>query len=270
MKITKISIVTKVLAAIAFLIMITVNGLANALPINGQNTGQVSDAYGNLFAPAGLTFAIWGVIYLLLAMYILYQFGLFQKDNETDRGLLMRMIAPFFIASSFINAIWIFTWHYDLIGIAFLLIATMLILLVKINLLIDKETLTNKEKLFIRVPFAVYFAWLTVATIANATAFLVSISWNGFGISEVVWTVIILLIGAAIGFATIRLRRDISYGLVLVWAYGGILLKHISQDGFAMNYMAIIITVGASIALFVLAILLSFTGVKKQLNPSEV
>lgn len=254
---------TKILVLLSFILMVTVNALANSLPINGQNTGQVSDSYGNLFAPAGLTFAIWGLIYLFLAIYTIYQFGLFQKGSQTDRGPLMEAIAPFFILSSLVNAVWIFAWHYELIGVCLVLIAGMLVLLIKINLIIDKETLTNKEKFFIKIPFSIYFGWTTVATIANATVLLVALGWNGFGVSEVMWTVIILLVGAAIGILTMRTRRNIPYGLVLIWAYGGILLKHISPDGFAMAYMPVIVTLGICLALFIFTVLWNLYGSKE-------
>jgi len=260
-----VNTVTKILVALAFIIMVAVNVLANALPINGQNTGEVSDSYGNLFAPAGLTFVIWGVIYILLTLYTVYQFGLFQKGNGSSRSSLMERIAPFFILSSVVNGVWIFAWHYNLIGVCLVLIAGLLALLIRINLLIGKEQLTRKEKFFIGLPFSVYFGWVTVATIANATTLLVDLGWNGFGISEVIWTVIILLVGAAIGFATIRLRHDVAYGLVLVWSYGGILLKHVSQDGFAMAYTPVIVTVGICIVIFVVAVLLSFYRKKSSI-----
>ena len=68
--------------AITYLAMITINALANILPINNMTTGDISDKYGNLFAPAGITFSIWGLIYLLLAAYVVYQFGLFQGRYE--------------------------------------------------------------------------------------------------------------------------------------------------------------------------------------------
>lgn len=257
--------ITKILVALSFALMVTVNVLANSLPINGQNTGQISDSYFNLFAPAGLTFIIWGVIYILLALYTIYQFGLFQKADKIPATSLMERISPFFILSSLLNTVWIFAWHYNLIAVCLVLIAGMLVLLARINLLIDKEKLSNKEKFFIRLPFSVYFGWVTVATIANATTLLVDLGWNGFGISEVIWTVIILLVGAAIGFATIKLRRDIAYGLVLIWSYGGILLKHISEDGFAMAYPPAYVTAGICIGIFIVAVLLSFSGKKPSI-----
>ncbi len=249
--------VTKILVSLSFILMVIVNFLANYLPINGQNTGEISDSYSNLFAPAGLTFIIWGIIYILLALYTIYQFGFFQKNDKSSVSALMERISPFFILSSLLNTVWIFAWHYNLIAICLVLIGGMLVLLIRINLLIDNENLSNKEKFFIKLPFSIYFGWVTVATIANATTLLVDLGWNGFGISEVIWTVIILLLGAAIGFATIKLRRDIAYGLVLIWSYGGILLKHVSQDGFAMAYPTVIVTAGICMVIFIFAILLS-------------
>lgn len=98
-----------------------------------------------------------------------------------------------------------------------------------------------KEKLFIRLPFSVYFGWITVATIANAAALLVSLGWNGFGIPESIWTIVILGIGALIGTATLLRFKNIAYGLVLAWAYAGILIKHISASGFSSQYPGIIV-----------------------------
>jgi hypothetical protein len=92
-------------------------------------------------------------------------------------------------------------------------------------------------------PFSVYFGWITVAAIANITVFLVSIGWNGFGVADYVWTSVIVLVGAVIGILRMRKDRNVVYGLVLVWAYLGILLKHVSSDGFGGQYPSIIATV---------------------------
>lgn len=103
--------------------------------------------------------------------------------------------------------------------------------------------LDRKNRIFLRLPFSVYFGWITVATIANTTAFLVSIDWNGFGLEESIWTCIIIMVGALLGSAFTLINRDYIYGLVIIWAYAGIFLKHTSDDGFAFVYPEIIITV---------------------------
>ena len=263
MKINKLLIAF--VAAITYIAMVVVNGLANALPINNMSTGDISNAYENLFAPAGITFSIWGLIYLLLAAYVLYQFGLFQKDHGKSRRALFNKVNLWFILSSVANISWIFAWHYDYIGLSVLIMAVLLISLIKITDIINKEKLSTKEKYFVRLPFSVYFGWITVATIANITVFLVSINWNGFGISEQIWTVVILLAGLLIGALRMMKDKILAYGFVLVWAYVGILIKHLSADGFARQYEEVIITVIISIITFVIGLVYIFKSNNKPL-----
>ena len=177
----------KALVGLTYVAMIAVNVLANALPINGRTTGAVSDAYPNLFAPAGVTFAIWGLIYLLLGAHVLYQFGLFHVSDdkgavgESRRVSLLERVGVLFSLSSIANVAWILSWHYDLILVSTLLLATMLVLLILITRTILAADLNPRDRIFIRLPFSVYFGWITVATIANITVWLVSIGWGGGG-----------------------------------------------------------------------------------------
>ena len=174
----------KALVGLTYVAMIATNVLANALPINGRTTGAVSDSYQNLFAPAGLTFAIWGVIYLLLGAHVLYQFGLFHdaavddvapfagsasasSGNAPTRAALLQRVGVLFSLSSLANVAWILSWHYDLILMSTLLLATMLVLLILITRTILGARLSPRDRLFVRLPFSVYFGWITVATIAN-------------------------------------------------------------------------------------------------------
>lgn len=237
----------KIGSLVTYIAMVVVNFLANSLPINNRSTGAISNSYPNLFAPAGITFSIWGLIYLLLAGYVVFQFV---TKSEKTEGLLKK-INPLFIATSVANSVWIFAWHYDVIGLSVLIMAAILILLIKIADILRKEQFTALEKLFIWAPFSIYFGWITVAAIANITIFLVSIGWSGFGISAFIWTCAILLIGATIGILRMQKDKNIAYGLVLVWAYLGILLKHLSANGFNGQYPSIIITIIACLVLFV-------------------
>ena len=240
---------------ITFLAMIIVNGLANALPINGMITGDISDSYPNLFAPTGITFIIWGVIYLLLAAHTAYQLGLFRKQGEQVKTALLKEVGTLFAISSLANFGWIFAWHYNVIPLSMLFMVIILVCLMLIYVRVNKETLTANEKVFIRLPFSVYFGWITVATIANATTLIVDLLGspvNLLGYSEVVWTVIILLVGLVIGVVTTLKYRDVPYGLVIVWAYIGILIKHLlaQPDGFNSQYPAVIVTVIISLVVF--------------------
>jgi hypothetical protein len=244
------NILIKIFAGVAFIAMVGVNFLANALPINNRSTGEISNAYLNLFAPAGLTFAIWGLIYLLLAGYVLYQFISFGKEGREKKEGLLKRINVLFIATSLANISWIFAWHYDFIGLSVLIMAALLALLIKIADVLRLEKMTSQEKLFISAPFSLYFGWITVAAIANITVFLVSIGWNGFGIADYVWTSIILVVGLLIGILRMRKDKNIAYGLVLIWAYLGILFKHLSSGGFGGQYPSVIATVIVCLALF--------------------
>jgi hypothetical protein len=255
----------KALVVATYLAMIAMNVLANVLPINGRTTGAVSDAYPNLFAPAGLTFAIWGVIYLLLGAHLLYQLGVFHGTDADlrvagtspvgglPRRAAMERVGVLFSVSSLVNVAWILSWHYDFILLSTVLLATMLVLLILITRTIHGEELSSRDRMFVRLPFSVYFGWLTVATIANITVWLVSVRWDGFGLAASTWATAIIAVGAAIGTAVIVRDRDIAYGIVLIWAYLGIWIKHTSSSGFRSAYPAVSATALAGIAAFVVA-----------------
>ncbi|HDP73970.1 MAG TPA: tryptophan-rich sensory protein [Candidatus Woesearchaeota archaeon] len=238
---------TKILVAVAFFAMVLVNTLATTLPINGITLGEVSDSYPNLFAPAGVAFSIWGLIYLLLGIYVLYQFGVFEKVKEE----LNKKIGIYFIITSIANILWIFAWHYQAIWLSLLIIIALLYYLIRISQALTEEKLSEKAKWLMKLPFSVYFGWIIVATIANVTVFLVSIGWTGFFISEQAWTSLVIITGTIIGLAQMLKAKDIAYGLVFVWAYGGIWIKHASFDGFANQYLGIITTILICIALFI-------------------
>lgn len=243
----------KILAGVSYLAMVVVNILANALPINNRGTGQISDAYANLFAPAGLTFSIWGLIYLLLAAYVVYQFSVGQKNK--NRELLFKKINTYFIISSLANIAWIFSWHYDFIVMSVFIMLIILLSLIKIAEILRLEKFDHKERIFISWPFSVYFGWITVATFANIAVFLVSINWNGFGIADYIWISIILLVGALIGILRMMRDKNSVYLFVFIWAYLGILYKHLSSQGFGGQYSGVIFTVILCIVAFVISLI---------------
>ena len=245
--------ILKISVVIGYVAMIGVNYLANALPIGGVTTGQASDNFANLFTPAGITFSIWGLIYLLLLGYTVYQFNIWQKSKEQDE--IFTKINKYFLLTSLANIAWIFAWHYGIVWLSLLIMLVLLTLLIKIADIVNNKKYSITNTIFILLPFSIYFGWITIATIANVTIFLQSISWNGFGVSEQIWTIIVLLVGAAIGITRMLKDKNIYYGLVLVWAYTGIWLKHTSQDGFGSNYPNIISVVLICITLFVISII---------------
>lgn len=251
----------------AFVLMITVNALANILPINGLSTGEVSDAYPNLFTPAAVTFGIWGVIYVLLAGFALYQFFTPKTPAQTER---LRFIQILFIISSVFNSGWIIAWHYLQIEITLILMLLLLLSLILCDRQLSLQTLSFKEKIFLRLPFALYFGWISVATVANVTALLVDIGWNRLSRSEPFWMIIITAIATLIALTVITTRRNWLYGLVFIWAYVGILMRHLdAENGFNGQYILVIITVSVCLGLISAASLLTLVGRRISLTAAS-
>ena len=241
---------------LALIAMLTVNALSSILPINGVTPKEVSDRYPNLFVPAPLTFAIWGVIYLLVIGYVLYQLGLFRGKGEAVNAALLNKTGLVFIVSSVLNLSWVIAWHYGQLVLSFIILALLLVTLITIRLSIAaQEPLSKKEKWFVRLPFSVYFGWVTIATIAGATALLVGTGFSGLGISESVWTMLILLVGAAIGIATALRFHDVPYLVVFIWAYSNILSNHLPSGTFAGAYPGVVTVLVVSLVAFVAVIL---------------
>jgi hypothetical protein len=229
---------------IGFMVVIVVNTLANALPIAGKNTGEVSALYPSLFTPAGFTFSIWGVIYLLLLIFVIYQAkGLFGKANELTSKLVTQIGIWFFI-SCIANASWIFVWHHQMISASLLIMLVILFSLIKIylNLEIGKSTESGSQSYLVKIPFSVYLGWISVATIANASIFLINIGWKGFGLSPEFWTVLIIAAAIAITILMLIKRKDIFFSLVILWAFFGIISKRMSIS--TEPFQAIIISLG--------------------------
>ena len=243
---------------IAVFTTIIVNILANALPLNGKYTGELSDQYPNLFVPSGITFAIWGIIYLLLIIFALYQArDLFQKTTvEMD---FLQKIGPFFILASVTNILWIFFWHYEQVGLSLLAMLGLFICLVIIYLRLDigRKQVSVKEKLCVQVPFSVYLGWITVATIANITALLVSRNWDRLGMSEVFWSQIIIVVVVLLTILILYLRKDIAYSLVIIWALAGITIKRLQDD----PIYGIQTTVATTAAIAILILTFSLIGI---------
>ena len=244
----------KVLVVVTYLAMIGANVLANALPLNGKRTGEVSDTYQNLFTPAGVTFSIWSVIYLLLGLHVLYQLGMFRGSQPGgERTDLLNRVGLLFSISSLANTAWVFAWHYQLIPLSAVPIAVILVCLILGTNSLRAANLTVRERWFVGVPFSVYFGWTTVATVANVTVLLVSLNWDGFGLADSAWAAIIVVVAMAIGVVTMLRNQDVAYGLVLIWAFAGILLRQTSAEGLDGCYPVVIGAVVLSLLVFVAA-----------------
>ncbi len=215
----RLLVVINIVAALAALV---VNGLANALPLNGQNTGAISDRFLVYFVPAGYVFAIWGVIYLGWIAFVVYQALPAQRENAR-----LHRIGWLFALSCVANAAWLFLWHYNHWTLTVLVMLTLLLLLISIylRLNIGRTAVSTAERWCVDIPFSIYLGWISVATIANITDWLYAWKWDGFGIAAPVWAVILLVAATAIALAMALTRADIAYLAVLVWSFSGIAVK---------------------------------------------
>lgn len=234
-----------------FVVTMVLNALAGSTKVlGGVDTAAVSDGFANLFAPSGVTFAIWGVIYLLILGFIAYVFGFGRSKKSALSTKTLTDVTKLLTLNLALNSVWILAWQYKVLWLSVLLMAGILVTLaLAVNKLRDVE-LPAKEYVLAKLPFSVYFGWISVATVANITTWLVSMGWKGGGTSEGTWMVAILLVAAAIGIVTTLRNRDAAYLAVFIWAYAGILLKHLSPAGFDGKYPSTIITLTILLAVF--------------------
>ncbi|GAB4403972.1 MAG: hypothetical protein OHK0039_03790 [Bacteroidia bacterium] len=211
------------LVVLSLVATVVLNGLSNGTLVPGRTIGGVSNTYDTLFAPAGLTFAIWGVIYLALTAFVVYQaiqvFGGNVPVWHSGVGWL-------FVLSCVLNIAWLFAWLYGYLGLALLLMLGLLGSLLGIYLMLGTVQATAAERYLVVLPFSIYLAWICVATIANVAAWLSVGGWTGWGLSAYVWTDVMVVVAALLGVALVWLRRDAAVGLVVMWALLGIWLKH--------------------------------------------
>jgi hypothetical protein len=213
----------QVAVVIAYAAMVIVNILANALPINGQNAGEISDRFAIYFVPAGWAFAIWFPIYLGLGAYAIYQATRAQRTNP-----LLRAIGWPFVVSSVLNIAWVFLWHYNVFIATLPVMVGLLVTLIIIYLRLDIGRRNVMPDMFwlVFAPFSLYLGWITVATIANATQVLYYMGWSGWGIAPETWAVIMLAVAAGVGALVAYRRHDLIYLSVLAWAFVGIAFEH--------------------------------------------
>jgi hypothetical protein len=223
---------------ILFAVMIVMNYLANALPINNKTTGELSDSFPNLFVPAGITFAIWGIIYILLLIYCIVQF-------RAGNLAVSMSIGWAFGISCILNALWIVFWHYGKLPLSLLTMAGILISLVYINIMIR-----DLQPGIIKAAFGIYLGWICIATIANVTTLLVHHGWSGFGLREETWTIIMISAGAIITIAALLNLNNPFIALSVIWAFTGIIIKRHDDYRSIVIASAVWITIVAVAALY--------------------
>lgn len=214
-----------IISTVALLTVLVVNILANALPINGLNTGEISDKYPSMFTPAGITFSIWSVIYLALIGFMVYAWR-----NRNDPRI--HALLPWFIVTCVLNITWILVWHFLLPVMSVIIMLMLLATLISIFLKIRSFTFVNwSENVFISFPFTIYLAWICVATIANVSALLAFVNWNGGVLTPEIWTVCMMSAATILAIAIGLEFGTPAFILVIMWALFGIYLRwnHVSD-----------------------------------------
>ena len=201
----------------ALIVTIVLNYLSNTGIFNGNTMSTVSAAYQNLFTPAGYAFSIWGLIYLGLAAFVIYHAVVSFKSSQENNVVLK--VGWWFVISCIANCAWIFAWLYDYTGLSVIIMIMLLFSLVMIILKtrMELDDLPMKQIAFVWWPFSLYAGWITVALIANIAAWLTKINWDGFGISSIAWTIIMIIIAGIIYLLMTWQRNMREYALVGVW-----------------------------------------------------
>ncbi len=250
----------QILNIVGFIGILLTNYLAVTLPLAGNTTGELAALYPSLFTPAGFTFSIWSVIYLALLAFIIIQSGnLFAPAQSAPA--FVHDIGIWFFLNALCNVGWLFAWHYRLVGLSVLIMLGILTTLLVIyrRLRIGDIVPPAKVRFGVHLPFQLYLGWITVATIANLSALLVHLGWEGEPLTPVFWTVFMIGIGTVLGAWMLFAKKDIAYALVLIWAFYGIFSKRSNAD---VVHSPIVIS--TLVAIGVLLLLSVYTFIRRR------
>lgn len=221
-------VINSLIHSIALIAVLTANALANILPINGLTTGEVSALYPSLFTPAGITFSIWSVIYLLLLAFVLWQWVRL-RDTRTQE--IYRQVSPYFILSSVFNISWILAWHFLYVWMSVIIMLAFLVTLTLAFLKLQQASLsTHSDRFFISLPLTTYLAWICVATIANIATALVSMNLSSYMLAPETWTVIMMAVAFLLAiYITVTYKKP-AFAAVVTWALAGIWMRSLNGD----------------------------------------
>lgn len=215
-------IVRQFINIVALVFTLVISSVSEAVPLNGQTSAQIANRLPILFVPANYVFSIWGVIYTLLIVFVIYQALPSQRENP-----YLRKIGYWFALTCIANGTWLVLFHYNLFALSMVAMVVLLaaLIMIYLRLQVGQGKVTNATRWCIQIPFSTYLGWITVATVANAAYVLYDANWNGFGISGEIWTVAMLIIATVITLTIILRHRDVAYSAVLLWALVGIVVK---------------------------------------------
>jgi len=258
-----------ILNLVFFIVAFIVSQMSQFNLIGGNTMGDVSAKYESVFTPAGITFAIWGVIYIgLFAFTIYHLIQAHKNDLHAEANQVVQKIGYYFVANNLATTAWVFAWLYEYIALALVLMIIQLYTLIKIHikLKIYDPQKSVASKLFTQVPLSLYFAWICIATIANASSFFVYINWDGGGINASAWAIILIVIATLLSVFIISFRQNPYFGLVVLWALYGIHLKRTAID--EILYQDVIKTVWLCFAILSILVLFKIISNYRQFKKS--
>lgn len=204
---------------------LAVNTLSNLIPPGGQNVGEIANTVlaGVLITPANYAFAIWGLIYLGLITY-----GIYQLRPGQRRDPVIRRTSQWLLVACVAQMGWIFLFTLQWFALSILAMLGILLPLIGayLRLGIGPSPTRRGRRWCAHYPFSIYLAWITVATVINVASALYAAGWGGWGLSPEGWTGVMIAVSAAIAALVIWLRRDWAFTLVFLWAYGAIAARH--------------------------------------------
>jgi hypothetical protein len=235
-----------------FILTVIVNSIAGSTTlIGGRNTATVSNNNPTLITPAGYVFAIWGVIYILLGVFAVYQALPRERSSNYHEK-----IGWLFVLSSLINIAWIFVWQFESLILSVVLIFALLVSLIAIylRLNIGKSRVKTGERLAVHLPFSVYLGWITIASIADVAVTLTAYNWDSFGISPEIWAIIVVAVALVITMLMLSTRKDIAYALVIIWALVGIGFNHTGNQNIVLlaEISSILVAIGVLVTIVVM------------------
>ena len=210
-------IILLMLNSLTFIFVLLLNYLTGTGAINNTSVGEISDRYHNLFTPAGYAFAIWGLIYLLLFVFVGYQWYAWIKKRDNE---YLKATGIWFIISNFANGMWIIAWTNDRIGLSFFLILLLLVSLMMLMFRLRLEVWDAPVRIiaFVWWPVCIYLGWIVVATMANLAAFSVSLNPAGAFALQEVWVVVMIAFAAVIYGLLVYFRNMREAAMVGIWA----------------------------------------------------
>ncbi len=200
-----------ILMTISYFVSFILTFLSFFMKINGQSSLEISNRFSVVFAPVDISHAIWIVIYLLIGYWLLVNI----KKTSMKQSALFSCI-------NILQALTIYVWHHELFIVS---LGITLLLVLYLFMLYNTYSLHDKA-LSGRIPFSIYFAWMTFILITNSSFTLTAYGWNGFGLSTPLWAVILLTLGGAIALHIRFHHFDTMYPSVFIWAYLGIALHN--------------------------------------------